>query len=207
MAVYPPQNISEDVQEQIVKYAKLLARELNCIGIMNIQFVIHDNQAYVIEVNPRASRTVPFLSKVTGISMARIATQLIMGADFESLGLETGLAKESRLIHVKAPTFSFNKLNDVDSALGPEMKSTGEVMGSGVDYTEALYKAFEATNQHIKPAGNVLITVNDNDKKEASDLARRFERVGFQVLATKGTADYFNNLGIKTKLVPKVNQG
>ena len=206
MAVYPPQNIPEEVQNQIVKYAKLLARELKCVGIMNVQFVIHENQAYVIEVNPRASRTVPYLSKVTGIQMARIASKLILGADFATLGLEPGLAPESRLIHVKAPTFSFNKLNNVDSALGPEMKSTGEVMGSGTDYTEALYKAFEATNQHIKDAGNVLITVNDNDKAEACGLARRFHEVGFQVLATKGTAKYFNEHGIEAKVVPEVGQ-
>jgi Carbamoylphosphate synthase large subunit (split gene in MJ) len=184
----------------------LLAKELNCIGIMNVQFVIHENQAYVIEVNPRASRTVPYLSKVTGIQMARIATKLILGADFDTLGLEPGLEPESRMIHVKAPIFSFNKLNNVDSALGPEMKSTGEVMGSGTDYTEALYKAFEATNQHIKDAGNVLITVNDNDKKEACGLAKRFHEVGFQVLATKGTAEYFNKCGIQAKVVPEVGQ-
>lgn len=204
MAVYPPQNISDEVQSQIVEYAKLLAKELHCIGIMNVQFVIHENQAYVIEVNPRASRTVPFLSKVTSIQMARIATKLILGANFDTLGLEPGLEPESRLIHVKAPTFSFNKLNDVDSALGPEMKSTGEVMGSGLNYTEALYKAFEATNQHIKDAGNVLITVNDNDKKEASALAQRFSHVGFQILATKGTAAYFEKCGIKAKVIPEV---
>jgi len=206
MAVYPPQNIPDNVQDQIVEYAKLLAKELKCTGIMNIQFVIHDNQAYVIEVNPRASRTVPFLSKVTGIQMARIATKLILGANFNTLGLEPGLEPESRLIHVKAPTFSFNKLSNVDSALGPEMKSTGEVMGSGNDYTEALYKAFEATNQHIKDSGNVLITVNDNDKKEASVLARRFSEVGFQVLATKGTAAYFDKCGIRAKVIPEVGQ-
>ena len=206
MAVYPPQNIPEEVQNQIVKYAKLLAKELKCIGIMNVQFVIHENQAYVIEVNPRASRTVPYLSKVTGIQMARIASKLILGANFSTLGLEPGLAPESRLIHVKAPTFSFNKLNDVDSALGPEMKSTGEVMGSGKDYTEALYKAFEATNQHIKDAGNVLITVNDNDKAEACGLAHRFHEVGFQILATKGTAKYFNEHGVEAKVVPEVGQ-
>lgn len=206
MAVYPPQNISDSVKEQIVDCTKKLAKELKCIGIMNIQFVIFNNQAYVIEVNPRSSRTVPFLSKVTGIQMARIATKLIMGADFNSLGLETGLAPESRLVHVKSPTFSFSKLNEVDSVLGPEMKSTGEVMGSGVDYTEALYKAFEASKQHIEDAGNVLLTVNDDDKQEALDLARRFKEVGYQVLATEGTADYFNKHGVKTKVVLKVGQ-
>lgn len=206
MAVYPPQNISDSVKDQIVETTKKLAKELKCIGIMNIQFVIFKNLAYVIEVNPRSSRTVPFLSKVTGIQMAKIATKLIMGADFESLGLETGLAPESRLVHVKAPTFSFSKLNDVDTVLGPEMKSTGEVMGTGVDYTEALYKAFEASKQHIEDAGNVLLTVNDDDKEESLELARRFKEVGYQILATEGTADYFNKHGIKTKVILKIGQ-
>ncbi len=206
MAVYPTQNIPDTVKEQIVTYTNQLAKELHCVGIMNIQFVIHDNKAYVIEVNPRSSRTVPFLSKITGIEMARIATKLIMGASFKSLGLEPGLAKESKYVHVKSPTFSFSKLNEVDSVLGPEMKSTGEVMGTGLDYTEALYKAFEASKQHIEDAGNVLITVNDDDKDEALDLARRFKEVGYRLLATKGTADYFNQHGLKTKIVPKVGQ-
>lgn len=204
MAVYPPQTISKDVEDQIVKYTELLARELNCVGIMNIQFVIHDEKAYVIEVNPRSSRTVPFLSKVTGIEMAQLATKLIMGASFEELNLTPGLAPETELVHVKAPTFSFNKLNDVDSTLGPEMKSTGEVMGTGVDFTEALYKAFEATNQHIEDAGNVLFTVSDADKEEAGELARRFKEVGYQILATEGTSDYLTRKGIRNKVVPKV---
>src|SRR5699024_7262323 len=188
----------------IVKYTELLARELNCVGIMNIQFVIHDEKAYVIEVNPRSSRTVPFLSKVTGIEMAQLATKLIMGASFEELNLTPGLAPETELVHVKAPTFSFNKLNDVDSTLGPEMKSTGEVMGTGVDFTEALYKAFEATNQHIEDAGNVLFTVSDADKEEAGELARRFKEVGYQILATEGTSDYFTRKGIRNKVVPRI---
>lgn len=204
MAVYPPQNISQNVIDQMVRITELLGRELNCIGIMNIQFVIHEETAYVIEVNPRSSRTVPFLSKVTDIPMAQIATKLIMGESFEALGLTPGLAPTGNLVHVKAPTFSFNKLNDVDSTLGPEMKSTGEVMGTGTDFTEALYKAFEATKQHIEDAGNVLFTVNDSDKEEASALANRFKEVGYQILATQGTSDYFTKKGIRNRVVPKV---
>ncbi|HLR38261.1 MAG TPA: carbamoyl-phosphate synthase large subunit [Chitinophagaceae bacterium] len=206
MAVYPSQNISDNVKEQIIVTTNLLAKELNCVGIMNIQFVIFDDKAYVIEVNPRSSRTVPFLSKVTGIYMARIATKLIMGENFDTLGLTPGIAPESKLVHVKNPTFSFSKLNEVDSVLGPEMKSTGEVMGTGIDYTEALYKAFEASKQPIEDSGNVLITVNDADKEEALELARRFKEVGYRVLGTRGTAEYFNNRGVKTRAVPKVGQ-
>ncbi len=206
MAVFPTQNISSRVKEQIVQYTSRLGEELKCVGIMNIQFVIHKEEAYVIEVNPRSSRTVPFLSKVTQIPMARIATQLIMGKSFKELGLTPGLAPETESIHVKAPTFSFNKLNAVDSVLGPEMKSTGEVMGTGKDYTEALYKAFEAAKQHIEEIGNVLFTVNDEDKAEASELARRFQKVGYHIVATEGTSAYFSQEGIENRVVPKVGK-
>ncbi|SUO67549.1 ATP-binding protein [Streptococcus pyogenes] len=130
MAVYPPQQLSKQIQETIAEYTKRLAIGLNCIGMMNVQFVIKNEQVYVIEVNPRASRTVPFLSKVTGIPMAQIATKLILGQTLKDLGYEDGLYPQSQLVHIKAPVFSFTKLAQVDSLLGPEMKSTGEVMGS-----------------------------------------------------------------------------
>lgn len=206
MAVFPTQSISDRVKEQIVDYTNRLGKELKCVGIMNIQFVIFEDQAYVIEVNPRSSRTVPFLSKVTQIPMAKVATQLIMGKSFADLGLEPGLAPETESVHVKAPTFSFNKLNAVDSVLGPEMKSTGEVMGTGRDYTEALYKAFEAAKQHVPEIGNVLFTVNDDDKQEASELALRFLKVGYQIVATEGTSAYFTARGISNRVVPKVGK-
>ena len=145
MAVYPPQTLSKKIQETIADYTKRLAIGLNCIGMMNIQFVIKDETVYVIEVNPRASRTVPFLSKVTDIPMAQVATNLILGKSLAEQGYKDGLYPESNHVHVKAPVFSFTKLAKVDSLLGPEMKSTGEVMGTDATLEKALYKAFEAS--------------------------------------------------------------
>ena len=142
MAVYPPQGLSEKVKETITDYTKRLALGLNCIGMMNIQFVIKDETVYVIEVNPRASRTVPFLSKVTDIPMAQVATKIILGESLSEQGYKDGLYPESQNVHVKAPVFSFTKLAKVDSLLGPEMKSTGEVMGTDTTLEKALYKAF-----------------------------------------------------------------
>lgn len=206
MAVYPAQTFSQQVKDQIVEYTKKLALDLNCVGLMNIQFVVHNNQVYVIEVNPRASRTVPFLSKVTGIPMAQVATRVILGQSLKSQGYQTGLAKESKLIHVKAPVFSFSKLNDVDSLLGPEMKSTGEVMGSDITLSKALYKAFEAAKLHVPNHGRVLFTVKDNDKAEASKLAKRFWEIGYQVLATDGTAQAFKKEVIPVTTVGKLGE-
>ncbi|CAM3141423.1 carbamoyl-phosphate synthase large subunit [Lactiplantibacillus plajomi] len=207
MAVYPPQSLSQAVQDQIVTYTKQLALTLNCIGMMNIQFVIHDEQVYVIEVNPRASRTVPFLSKVTNISMAQVATRVILGQSLREQGFETGLAPVSDMVHVKAPVFSFSKLNRVDSLLGPEMKSTGEVMGSDKTMAKALYKAFEAAKLHVPSTGNVLITVRDDDKPEAVKLARRFHALGYQLLATSGTASYLTDHGLNVAVVKKIDGG
>jgi len=207
MAVYPPQSLSAAVQQQIVKYTEQLALSLNCVGMMNIQFVIHDEQVYVIEVNPRASRTVPFLSKVTGIPMAQVATRVILGQSLESQGYQTGLAPTGALVHVKAPVFSFSKLNQVDSLLGPEMKSTGEVMGSDTTMAKALYKAFEAAKLHVPNHGNVLITVRDDDKPEALKLAQRFHNLGYQLLATSGTASYLTKQAIPVQVVDKIDSG
>ena len=143
---------------------------------MNIQFVIKDEKVYVIEVNPRASRTVPFLSKVTNIPMAQVATKLILGQSLSELGYQDGLYPESTRVHIKAPVFSFTKLAKVDSLLGPEMKSTGEVMGSDTTLEKALYKAFEASYLHLPTFGNVVFTIADDAKEEALDLARRFQK-------------------------------
>ena len=155
MAVYPPQNLSETVIEKIVDYTKRLALGLNCHGMMNVQFIVHEEEVYVIEVNPRASRTVPFLSKVTEIPMAQVATKCILGESLKEQGYESGLYKESQYVHIKAPVFSFAKLHDVDTQLGPEMKSTGEVMGTDVTLEKALYKAFEASGMHLPGYGAV----------------------------------------------------
>lgn len=188
MAVYPPQNLSAQIINTIVDYTKKLSVGLNCIGLMNIQFVIHEEVVYVIEVNPRASRTVPFLSKVTNISMAQVATKIILGQSLKEQGYESGLHKVPETVHVKAPVFSFSKLHKVDATLGPEMKSTGEVMGSDRTLEKALYKAFEASNMHLPDHGKVLLTLTDEDKAEGIELAKRFNEIGYSLIATSGTA-------------------
>ena len=205
MAVYPPQNLSDELIATIEEYTKRLALGLNCIGMMNIQFVIHENKVYVIEVNPRASRTVPFLSKVTEIPMAQIATKAILGEEITALGYHDGLAPTPNEVHIKAPVFSFTKLLKVDTYLGPEMKSTGEVMGSDKDLAKALYKAFEASGLHIPEFGKALFTVADESKEEAAALAARFVEVGFTLLATNGTADYFEEKGLQVTRVAKIS--
>ncbi len=206
MAVYPPQTLSSEQIQTIEAYTKRLAIGLNCVGMMNIQFVIHDDQVYVIEVNPRASRTVPFLSKVTGIPMAQVATRAILGEDLAEMGYPNGLYPTSEKVHIKAPVFSFTKLLKVDTYLGPEMKSTGEVMGSDKNLEKALYKAFEASGLHIPSFGTVLFTIADDSKEEALSLAKRFVEIGFSILATAGTAKYFGQNGIKCKTVAKIHQ-
>ncbi len=206
MAVYPPQNMSLEIKKTIVDYTKRLAIGLNCVGMMNVQFVIHENKVYVIEVNPRASRTVPFLSKVTGIPMAQVATKLILGENLKSLGYKDGLYKESKQVHVKAPVFSFTKLLLVDTYLGPEMKSTGEVMGSDASLDKALYKAFEASGLHLSEYGSALFTVSDEDKAEALEIAQRFSSIGYSLVATKGTAAYFQKHGLLVTEVEKLSE-
>lgn len=206
MAVYPPQGLSEKVKETITDYTKRLALGLNCIGMMNIQFVIKDETVYVIEVNPRASRTVPFLSKVTDIPMAQVATKIILGESLSEQGYKDGLYPESQNVHVKAPVFSFTKLAKVDSLLGPEMKSTGEVMGTDTTLEKALYKAFEATYFHLPTFGNVIFTISDDTKEEALALAKRFANIGYSILATAGTAQFFNENGLASTLVHKLGE-
>jgi carbamoyl-phosphate synthase large subunit len=206
MAVYPPQTLSKEVQATIADYTKRLAIGLNCIGMMNIQFVIKDETVYVIEVNPRASRTVPFLSKVTDIPMAQIATKLILGSSLTELGYKDGLYPESQNVHVKAPVFSFTKLAKVDSLLGPEMKSTGEVMGTDSTLEKALYKAFEASYFHLPAFGNVIFTIADDTKEEALALARRFSNIGYSILATEGTAKFFAENNLEAVLVNKLGE-
>lgn len=206
MAVYPPQNLSEEVIQKIVDYTKKLALGLNCKGMMNVQFIAQESEVYVIEVNPRASRTVPFLSKVTGIPMAQVATKCILGQKLTKLGYENGLYKTSELVHVKAPVFSFAKLQEVDTQLGPEMKSTGEVMGTDKTLEKALYKAFEASGMHLPNYGSVLFTIADESKDEALQLAMRFSEIGYGLVATEGTGEFFRSHGLEVKIVSKLNQ-
>lgn len=206
MAVYPPQHFSQNVIDQIVSTTQKLAVALNCRGIMNIQFIIHQGDAYVLEVNPRASRTVPFLSKITGVEMAQVATRVIMGQSLKEQGFQSGLYRQSNSIHVKAPVFSFSKLTDVDSLLGPEMKSTGEVMGTDHTFAKALYKAFAGANMSMPEYGSLLLTVEDQDKEELLPLASRFAKIGYRLFATAGTAKYLQDHGLHVEEVAKVHE-
>ncbi|KQB93781.1 MULTISPECIES: carbamoyl-phosphate synthase large subunit [Geobacillus] len=205
IAVYPPQTLSADVIEKIVDYTVKLARGLRIVGLLNIQFVISDSDVYVLEVNPRSSRTVPFLSKITGVPMANLATKAILGAKLAEMGYETGVCPTSEGVFVKVPVFSFAKLRNVDISLGPEMKSTGEVIGKDMTFEKALYKGLVASGIHIQPHGAVLLTVADKDKAEAIDLARRFVEIGYQILATNGTAATLKAAGLPVTVVNKIH--
>lgn len=206
MAVYPPQTFTDEVKEKITAVTKALALKLNCTGIMNIQFIVRDGQVYVIEVNPRASRTVPFLSKITGIEMAQVATRVIMGESLSVQGYKDGLAPEPEVISVKAPVFSFSKLADVDSYLGPEMKSTGEVMGSDHTFAKALFKAFAGAKMKLPENGNVLLTIEDRDKQAILPIAKRFARIGYRIFATKGTAKFLHDNDLHVDIVSKIHE-
>ncbi|OAS83403.1 MULTISPECIES: carbamoyl-phosphate synthase large subunit [Metabacillus] len=204
IAVYPPQSLSKEVKNNIIDYTIKLAKGLNIIGLLNIQFVLSKGEVYVLEVNPRSSRTVPFLSKITGVPMANLATKVILGAKLEKLGYETGLYPESEGVYVKAPVFSFAKLRNVDITLGPEMKSTGEVMGKDSTLEKALYKALVASGIQIKNHGSVLLTIADKDKEEGLEIAKRFHQIGYQILATSGTAEHLKSFNIPAKVVNKI---
>ncbi|WP_342463152.1 carbamoyl-phosphate synthase large subunit [Ureibacillus sp. FSL K6-8385] len=204
ISVYPPQSLTKEQIDTIVDYTTRLARGLNIVGLMNIQYVISDGNVYVIEVNPRASRTVPFLSKITNIPMANVATKVILGQSIVDQGYQTGLVEEKKGVYVKVPVFSFAKLRRVDITLGPEMKSTGEVMGKDVTLEKALYKGLVASGIEIKPFGTVLFTVADKDKEEAVGIAKRFQAVGYRIMATEGTAKKFAEAGIRAEVVEKI---
>ncbi|QEY20248.1 carbamoyl-phosphate synthase large subunit [Psychrobacillus sp. AK 1817] len=204
IAVYPPQKLSQKHIDTLVDYTTRLARGLKIVGLMNIQYVISKDEVYVIEVNPRSSRTVPFLSKITSIPMANIATKAILGHSIVEQGYKTGLAPNSPGVFVKVPVFSFAKLRRVDITLGPEMKSTGEVMGKDITLEKALYKGLVAAGMEIKDHGSVLMTISDKDKEEATDIAKRFHAIGFRIIATAGTAKAILSAGIPVDIVDKI---
>ena len=206
IAVYPTQTISSDIKNELIRQTKLLAKGFHIRGVFNIQFVLMDNQVYIIEVNPRASRTVPFLSKVTKIPMAKIATRVILGESLKEQGITVEYPKEQELIYIKAPVFSFSKLRSVDVALGPEMKSTGEVIGQDKSYEKALYKAIIASGIQIPMLGTALFTVADKHKPAALELAKRMASCGYTIIATAGTQSYFEQNGLKTETVEKVHE-
>ncbi|MEK4148449.1 carbamoyl-phosphate synthase large subunit [Robertmurraya sp. FSL W8-0741] len=204
IAVYPPQNLTQEIKKTLVDYTKKLAKGLGIIGLLNIQYVISKGEVFVIEVNPRSSRTVPFLSKITKVPMANIATKVILGQTLKEQGYESGLVPAQSGVYVKVPVFSFAKLRRVDITLGPEMKSTGEVMGKDITLEKALYKGLVASGMKIQSHGNVLMTVADKDKEESLQIARRFASIGFQLMATSGTAEFLQTAGIEVKVVDKI---
>jgi carbamoyl-phosphate synthase large subunit len=207
IAVYPPQSLSEAVKQQAIDITIKIAKELKTVGLVNIQFVVWQEKVYVIEVNPRSSRTVPFLSKVTRIPMANLATQAILGKKLTELGYEEGLWPEDDFVSVKVPVFSFAKLRRVDPTLTPEMKSTGEVMGRDRHYAKALYKGLIGSGMKIPTSGAIIATIADKDKGEAIEILKGFYNLGYKLIATGGTADALEAAGLKVRRVNKLSEG
>lgn len=207
IAVYPPQSLSNEQKALLVEYTTALARGLKIKGIINIQYVLFEDKLYVLEVNPRSSRTVPFLSKVTGIPMIQLATRCALGKKLTEMGYESGLNADMPFVAVKAPVFSFAKLVDLETSLGPEMKSTGEVMGIDTDLPRALYKALLAANLYLPPSGNILATVAEKDKQEAIPMLKRFAALGYTLYATHGTAKALAEADCQVTRVNKISEG
>jgi carbamoyl-phosphate synthase large subunit len=202
--VIPPISIPKKHLETIYEYTQKIATELNVVGLMNIQYAIANNTVYVLEANPRASRTVPLVSKVCNISMARIATQIMLGKKLADVGLRS---RNIPHFGVKEAVFPFNMFPEVDPLLGPEMRSTGEVLGMADSFGMAYYKALEAAQQHLPTEGTVLITVSDQDKQAALQVAMRFEHLGFRIKATRGTHQFFIKNGVRSERIDKLQEG
>ena len=208
ISVYPSFSISDKVKETIIEYAKQLGIGIGIVGLYNIQFIVDKNEdVYIIEVNPRSSRTVPFLSKATGYSLADIATEVIMGKSLKEQGITEVYPKEKNRWYVKVPVFSFNKIRGLDAYLSPEMKSTGEAIGYDDKLNRALYKALQASGMTVQNYGTVLATIADKDKEESLELIRRFYKLGFNIQATKGTAEFLKKNGIRTHMLGKISDG
>ena len=206
ISVYPAQSLSANVKEKLVEYTRRLARALHVKGMINIQFIASGEDVYVIEVNPRSSRTVPYISKVTGIPIVPLATRVICGNTIKGLGYTPGLQPESEYIAIKMPVFSFEKIRGADISLGPEMKSTGECLGIAKTFNEALYKAFEGAGIKLPKHKKMIITVRDDDKEDIVPIAKRFQEVGYQIFSTRGTAKVLNDGGVKAIPVNKIEQ-
>jgi carbamoyl-phosphate synthase large subunit len=207
ISVYPSYNLSNEVKEQIVDYTKKLANSLHVVGLINIQFIVYNEKVYVIEVNPRSSRTVPYISKVTALPIVDIATKVILGDKIKSLGYTPGLWPESDYIAIKMPVFSFEKLRGAETSLGPEMKSTGECLGIAKTYHEALYKAFLGAGINLPKHKKMIMTVNKQDRAEAVELGKRLIALGYQIFATKGTARALTENGIPATVIAKIEEG
>ena len=206
ISVYPAPTISNHVKETIVEYTKRLARALHVVGLINIQFIAMNEEVYVIEVNPRSSRTVPYISKVTGIPIVDLATKVILGETIKGMGYEPGLAPEADYIAIKMPVFSFEKLRGAEISLGPEMKSTGECLGIAKNFNEALYNAFIGAGIQLPKYKRMIMTVKDSDKEESVGVAKRFEALGYTIYATRSTAKYLQDHGVNARRVNKISQ-
>ena len=206
ISVYPAPTISNHVKETIVEYTKRLARALHVVGLINIQFIAMNEEVYVIEVNPRSSRTVPYISKVIGIPIVDLATKVILGETIKGMGYEPGLAPEADYIAIKMPVFSFEKLRGAEISLGPEMKSTGECLGIAKNFNEALYKAFIGAGIQLPKYKRMIMTVKDSDKEESVGVAKRFEALGYTIYATRSTAKYLQDHGVNARRVNKISQ-
>ena len=206
ISVYPAHTISEKAKETLVEYTKRLAQALHVVGMINIQFIDMDDNIYVIEVNPRSSRTVPYISKVTGIPIVDLAARIIMGETIKGMGYTPGLAPTADYIAIKMPVFSFEKLRGAEISLGPEMKSTGECLGIDKTFNGALYKAFEGAGVELPKYKQMIMTVKDADKPEAVGVAKRFEKLGYKIYATRGTAKYLQEHGVNALRVNKISQ-
>ena len=206
ISVYPAPTVSDEVKETIAEYSRRLAKALHVRGLINIQFIAVGNEVYVIEVNPRSSRTVPYISKVTGIPIVDLATEVILGKKIRDLGYEPGLQPAADYFAIKMPVFSFEKIRGAEISLGPEMKSTGECLGIAKSFDEALYKAFLGAGVELPKHKQMIITVKKADQPEAAEVAKRFEALGYKIYATRHTAEYLQNEGVKARKVNKIHQ-
>ena len=206
ISVYPSINLTDRIKRIIAEYTRKLAKSLHVIGLINIQFIVADDEVYVIEVNPRSSRTVPYISKVTGIPIVALAAKVITGSKIRDLGYEPGLQKESEYYAVKKPVFSFEKLRGAEISLGPEMKSTGECLGISKNFHEALYKAFLGAGVNLPKYKKMILTVKDSDKIDAIDIGRRFEALGYEIFSTRSTCRVLNEAGVHAKPINKLEE-
>ena len=206
ISVYPVQSLSDTVKSKIVEYTKRLAKALHIKGMINIQFIADGEDVYVIEVNPRSSRTVPYISKVTGVPIISLATRAICGENIKDMGYGTGILREPDLVAVKMPVFSFEKIKGADISLGPEMKSTGECLGIGKNFNEALYKAFVGAGIRLPKHKKMIITVRDSEKSKVIDIAKRFHALGYTIYSTKGTAKVLNDNGVNAIVIRKLEE-
>ena len=206
ISVYPAKDLSAEIKKKIETDTRKLANALHVLGMINIQFIVYKNEVYVIEVNPRSSRTVPYISKVTGIPIVPLAAQVILGHKIRELGYEPGLQPEADYMAIKMPVFSFEKIRDADISLGPEMKSTGECLGIAKSFNEALYKAFIGAGVRLPKYKNMIVTVRDSEKEEITPIIKRFENLGYKIFSTRGTAKYLTEHGVHAVPVNKIEQ-